>query len=150
MNAPIGMRRRRTQGGNAVVEFAMMAVVLLLFTCGVSDFARLAGLADMARGAAAAGTKYGALSPAHYGDLTGMQNAAVADTGNYPGATAVATQFCACTVGGGHVTCPASCGTGNPETYIQVVVSVPFITIFKYPWIPNPVQISSLDAIRVQ
>src|SRR5579864_8555248 len=77
------------QRGNALIEFSLTAVVLFLLSCGVADFSTLVILNRMADGAAAAGTRYGALTAAHYGDLTGMQNAALADTGNYPDASAV-------------------------------------------------------------
>ena len=143
-------RSKTRQGGNALVEFALMAVVLLMLTCGVSDFGRLPALAILASGAAEAGVQYGALSPAHYGDLPGMQTAALSATGNYTGATATASEFCACSIGGSHVNCPATCTTGSPETYIQVVVTVPFVSILKYPWVPNPISISQLACTRVQ
>ena len=142
--------KRNREGGNALVEFALMATVLLLFTAGVSDFGRLPSLATMASGAAEAGVQYGALSPAHFTDLPGIQNAALSSIGNYAGATATASQFCACSVGGAHISCPATCATGSPETYVQVVVTVPFSMVFNLPWIPNPVTISQLACARVQ
>ena len=141
-----GSKRR----GNALIEFALCSSVLLLIACGITDFARLFTLANLATGAASAGVQYGALSPAHYGDLTGMQNAALADTGNYPGATAIATQFCACSVGGTHVSCPASCSSGTPETYVQVAVTIPYQSVLSYPGIPDPISISQTAVAQVQ
>jgi Flp pilus assembly protein TadG len=142
--------RRARQRGNALIEFSLMAVVLFMFACGVADFGRLPALAILASGAAEAGIQYGALSPAHYGDLPGMHDAAIQATGNYPGATAVASQFCACSVGGSHVDCPATCATGSPETYVQVVVTIPYTSILRYPWVPDPVSIAQLACTRVQ
>jgi Flp pilus assembly protein TadG len=151
MNSRIKVIRTHGRRGNAVIEFSIMAVVLLLLCCGVADFSRLPVLANLAKGAAMAGTQYAALSPAHAGDLTGAQNTALAATGNYPGATAVATQICACSIGGAHVSCPASCGaSGTPETYVQVVVTIPFQTVINYPWVPNPITISQYDVKAVQ
>lgn len=143
-------RRSRSQRGNILVEFALTSTVLLLIVCGITDFARLFNIANMAAGAASAGIGYAGLSPANYGDITGIQNAALADTGNYPGATATATQFCACSVGGTQVSCPATCGNGNPETYVQVTVTVPYAAMFSYGWIPNPVNVTQLACARVQ
>lgn len=143
-------RRRGRQSGNALIEFSLCGTVLFLLAFGVADFGRLPSLATLASGAAEAGVQYGALSPAHYGDLTGMQNAALSATGNYTGATAVASQFCACSVGGSHVDCPATCTTGSPETYVQVVVTVPYKSMLKYPGIPDPVSISQIACTRVQ
>ncbi|SRR5579883_174319 len=146
----VTQNRRQGQRGNALIEFSLLAVVLFMFACGIADFGRLPALAIMAAGAAESGVQYGALSPAHYGDLSGMQTAALQATGNYNGATAVASQFCACSVGGAHVDCPASCDTGSPETYVQVVVTIPYTSILSYPWVPNPVSISQLACTRVQ
>lgn len=143
--------RRARQRGNVLIEFAVTSSVLLIVACGVTGFARIFNVASMAAGAAAAGVQYGALSPAHYGDLTGMQTAALADTGNYPGATATATQFCACSVGGTQSACPATCGTGvTSETYIQVSVTIPYQSIITYPMLPNPVNVTQVACARVQ
>src|SRR5579862_2502710 len=111
-------RRRSTQEGNALIEFVLIATTLFLFSAGIADFSRLITLISVADGGASAGTQYAALSPAHYNDFTGIQNAAVAGTGNYSGATASATQFCSCSVGGTQVSCPATCATGTAETYV--------------------------------
>src|SRR5438552_9563792 len=120
MRMKISQKRQARQRGNALVEFAICSVCLLLITVGVTDFARLFTIADMAASAAAAGTQYGSLSPSHWADYTGMQHAALDDTGNLTGATATPSQTCYCSVGGQAVTCPAetSCTSGSPETYI--------------------------------
>jgi hypothetical protein len=117
---------------------------------GVVGVSRIFNLANMASGAAMAGIQYGALSPSHNGDLTGMQTAALNDTGNFTGATATATQFCACSVGGTQVSCPATCSSGSPETYIQVVVTIPYNSVVSLPQIPNPVNITQTACARVQ
>jgi Tfp pilus assembly protein PilX len=143
--------RRTRQRGNVLIEFALMAVLLLLTTLGVTDFGRLFNTANMAANAAAAGTQYGSLSPAHYTDLTGMQNAALADAQNATGVTATASQVCRCSVGGSPVSCPASCvAPDSPETYIQVVVSVPFTTVARLPWIPQSLSVTGRSVVRVQ
>ena len=123
-----------------------------MITAGVTDFSRFITAADAAAGAAAAGTQYGALSPAH-SNFAGMQNAATIDAANYPGTTAVASQFCACTVGGSRVACPPNCnlaGGETPETYIQVTVTIPFTPLFPYPGMPTGTSITSSSAVRVQ
>jgi Flp pilus assembly protein TadG len=148
---PTNPGRRRRQRGNVLVEFAMTSTVLLIIACGVTGFSRIFNIASMAAGAAAAGVQYGGLSPAHYGNLTGMQNAALADTGNYPGATATASQFCACSLGGTQVSCPATCSSGaTPETYIQVSVTIPYQSVISYPMLPNPVNVTQVACARVQ
>ena len=151
MKMKISQLRQERQKGNALIEFALCSVLLLIITAGVTDFARLFTIADMAVSAAAAGTQYGALSPAHYGDFAGMQDAALEDTGYLDGATATASQTCYCNVGGSAVTCPATgCGGGSPEAYIKVETSVPFTPIFTYPWIPSVLSVSGSSSVRVQ
>jgi Flp pilus assembly protein TadG len=146
----INESKRAGQKGNALIEFAICSVLLMLMTCGIVDFGRVLTDANCAFAAAAAGTTYGALSPAHY-DQTGMQNAAIADTGNAPGVTANATQFCTCSIGGAPATCPADCsGGGSPETYIQVTVTVPFHAVIAYPWVPDPINVTGVSTVRVQ
>jgi Flp pilus assembly protein TadG len=146
----ISQKRQARQRGNALVEFAICSVCLLLITIGVTDFARLFTIADMAASAAAAGTQYGSLSPAHYTDYNGMQEAALQDTGNLTGATAAASQTCYCTVGGQAVTCPADCTAGSPETYVTVQTFVPFTPTFSYPWVPTVLSVSGASSVRVQ
>ena len=150
MKRPVSSRRRRRQRGNALIEFALSATLLLSIAIGITGFSRIFNLANMAAGAAAAGVQYGALSPAHYNDLAGMQTAATNDTGNYPGASAVATQFCTCSVGGTQGSCPASCGGSLGQTYIQVSVTIPYTSVISFPSIPNPVNITQTACARVQ
>jgi Flp pilus assembly protein TadG len=142
--------RRASQRGNAMVEFAICAVVLMMITIGVTDFSRLFSVAEVSASAAAAGAQYGALSPAHWSDFTGIQQAAQNDAGS-ASITATASNTCYCTVGGLPVTCPANCsGGGSPMTYITVNVSTPFSSAFSYPWMPSVTSISSTDTVRVQ
>jgi Flp pilus assembly protein TadG len=150
MKRPISPRRRKRQRGNVLIEFALSSTLLLTIAIGITGFARIFNLANMAAGAASAGIQYGGLSPSNYLDLAGMQNAAVNDTGNYPGATAVATQFCTCTVGGTQGTCPASCGGSLGQTYIQVSVTIPYTSVISFPTIPNPLNITQVSCARVQ
>jgi Flp pilus assembly protein TadG len=155
---PVTRARRNGQRGNSLLEFALMSVVLLLITGGVADFARMFSIANMAAGAAEAGLQYGALSPAHWADQggasteeSGMVTAAKNATGNYPGVTAVASEFWTCSIGGTQYTTQPTCAnSATPQTYIQMSVTIPYTSIFKYPFIPDPVSISQLACARVQ
>jgi Flp pilus assembly protein TadG len=149
------LRKRARQGrdgerGNALIEFALCAVIMLLLTVGVTDFARLFAAADMAASAASAGAQYGALSPAHWSDYTGMQSAALNDAGNASGVTATGSNTCYCYTGTS-VDCPADCsGGGSAMTYITVKVTVPFTPLFPYPWMPSVTSMSTSNSVRVQ
>jgi Flp pilus assembly protein TadG len=149
---PVTRRTRKFgQRGNALVEFSLMSTVLLMMTLGVADFGRIFSLADKAMSAAAAGTLYGALSPAHYTDDAGMRAAAAADLGNVQNATITVTRTCYCSTGGTAVTCPASCtGTDQPQTYIKVGVQIPFQTISHIAQVPGLTTVKGSSTVRVE
>ena len=138
------------QSGNMLLEFALSSTVLFLLMFGVIDFSRMFSSACAVNGAARAGTQYGMLSPAHYNDFPGMQNAALANAGNPDGMMATASQFCSCSIGGARESCPAPCPSGNPETYIEVDVSMPFNTLFNCPGIPPVTNLRASSVMRVQ
>ena len=142
--------RRRRQSGNILLEFSLAAPLLFLFFFGIVNFARLFNSAEVVADAAAAGTQYGALSPAHNGDFTGMQNAALADAPNAPGLTATASQFCTCSIGGPHLPCPASCNNGSSQTYIEVDASLPFTATLTFPGMPTTMTLTHNSIVRVQ
>jgi hypothetical protein len=147
----VSPRRKSGQRGNVLMEFCLSATLLLLLGSGVTDFARLFSYADTAAAAAEAGVQYGALSPAHWGDYVGIQNAALADDAGISGTTATASQYCTCSVGGASIPCPADCsGGGNPEMYLKVAVTVPFSPLFQFPWTPVVSSVTSNAMTRVQ
>jgi Flp pilus assembly protein TadG len=150
MNRTVTRPRRKNQGGNALIEFALCSTVLLMFLCGITGFSRIFNIESMAQGAAEAGVLYAALSPANYNNLAGVQNAALADTGNYPGATATASLFCTCSVGGAQSSCPASCSSGTSMTYVKVSVTIPYSPVIVYPWVPAPINCTQIAIGQVQ
>jgi Flp pilus assembly protein TadG len=143
--------RRAKQRGNALIEFALCSVFMMMVTVGITDFSRLFAVADMSASAASAGCQYGALSPAHWSDFTGIQTAALNDAANATGVTATASNTCYCSLGSTATTCPASCGNGvTPITYVTVSVTAPFTSYFSYPWMPNIPSITTRSTVRVQ
>src|SRR5689334_1907667 len=100
------------QSGNMLIEFALSSSLLFLVMFGVIDFSRVFASACAVQGAARAGTQYGMLSPAHYNDFAGMQNAALDTAGNPTDMSATASQFCTCSIGGAKQSCPATCQSG--------------------------------------
>jgi Flp pilus assembly protein TadG len=143
-------RERLSRSGNTLIEFALSSSLLFLVMFGVIDFSRIFSYGCAVQGAARAGTQYGMLSPAHYNDFLSMQNAALSNAGSPPGMTATASQFCSCSIGGIHQGCPANCPSGTPETYIQMVVSMPYTTMFSYPGIPQRTNLSATSIVRLQ
>jgi len=133
-----------------LIEFALSSSLLFLVMFGVIDYSRIFASACLVQGAARAGTQYGMLSPAHYNDFTGMQNAALSDAGGPAGMTATASQFCTCAIGGTRQSCPATCPSGSPEIYIQMDVSMPYATIASYPGVPAVTNLAASSIVRVQ
>jgi Flp pilus assembly protein TadG len=147
-------RRKRTQGGNTLIEFALMSTVLLLLTVGVSDFARVSGTGLIVANAAEAGLFYGQLSPGHL-DTQGMHDAAMASSNNATGLTATASYFCTCTLGGANTDCATRdtvcTGVGQaPELYVQMDVSMPFTMTFAMPGLPASFTVSQTSILPVQ
>jgi len=142
--------RNTSKSGNMLIEFALSSSLLFLVMFGVIDYSRMFASACLVQGAARAGTQYGMLSPAHYNDFTGMQNAAMSDAGSPAGMTATASQFCTCEIGGARQGCPATCPSGSPETYIQMDVSMPYTTIASYPGVPAVTKLAASSIVRVQ
>ena len=138
------------ESGNFLIEFALSSSLLFLIMFGVVDFSRIFSSACAVRGAARAGTQYGMLSPAHYNDFTGMQNAALDGSDNPSGMTATAFQFCSCSIGGARQGCPGDCSSGTPETYIEVDVTMPYSTMASYPGIPVITNLRASSVVRVQ
>ena len=139
-----------SRSGNTLIEFALSSSLLFLVMFGVIDFSRIFSSGCSVQGAARAGSQYGMLSPAHYNDFAGMQNSALVNAGSPAGMTAEASQFCACAIGGARQDCPATCPSGSPETYIQMVVRMPYTTMFSYPGIPARTNLSATSIVRVQ
>lgn len=150
MRMKIKSNRRKNQRGNALMEFAICSFLIMMLTAGVTEFSRSFSAADMAASAAEAGAQYGALSPAHWSDYAGMQAAALNDANNMTGVTATASNTCYCQLGGIPVTCPASCSSGSPITYVTVQVTVPFTSILSLPYIPTTPTLTSTNSVRVQ
>jgi hypothetical protein len=135
-----------------LLEFGLVSTALLMLTLGVADLGRVFTFGNKAYSAASAGTMYGALSPAHYSDLAGMENAAYSELGNLPGATVSASQACRCVLGGPAIPCPAeaNCTSGIPQTYIEVRVDIPYRSLSGLPWMPGLDRIRGKSVIRVQ
>jgi len=143
-------RLNTPKSGNMLIEFALSSSLLFLVMFGVIDYSRIFASACLVQGAARAGTQYGMLSPAHYNDFTGMQNAALSDAGGPAGMTATASQFCTCAIGGTRQSCPATCPSGSPEIYIQMDVSMLYTTIASYPGVPAVTNLAASSIVRVQ
>jgi Flp pilus assembly protein TadG len=142
------MRRRLTRG-SAIVEFGLVAPLLLLLTAGVLDFAMLirtaASVADAARG----GAEYGSRSTASASDTAGIRSAALNASPGITGMTVTPAKTCKCS-DGATVSCGGSCISGKMLVYIQVTAQTTAPTVFHYAGLPFTGAVSASASMRVQ
>ncbi|MBV8066350.1 MAG: pilus assembly protein [Candidatus Eremiobacteraeota bacterium] len=142
-------RLLRADSGASMVEFAILAPVLILMLIGLIEVGRYTYFAILAGNAARAGVQYGAQSTTYALDNTGMQNAALQDAQNLSQWSATATHFC--TLNGASASCPAAGATPPPGMlyYVQVKINGTFQPMMAYPGIPKNVPIGSTATMRV-
>lgn len=143
-------RFRNRQAGTSFIEAAILVPVMLLLCCGTMDFARIVYAGIEIAGAARAGVQYGALTPGHAGDTSGMIAAAKAEAADLGSSvTATASNFCACS--GTTTTCSSSCSGGTtPDGYVTVTANYTFNTVVNYPGVPQTVVLSRTAKMRAQ
>ena len=143
-------KNRKSDNGNATVEFALLLPLMLLLVLGVVDFARLFYAAITVASAARAGVQYGAQDTIKAKDTAGMQTAASNDAADITGVTATAQSYCECS-DGTRVDClTGTCGGASPPVYVQVTVQKTFTTLVDYPGIPHNTALSRTAIMRVQ
>lgn len=127
-----GIERMRTRTkGTALVEFALVAPLLLLVLAGVLDYGMALRTASSVASAARAGAQYGSMSPGNAADTAGIRNAALNAAPGVSGLNISSARSCQCS-GGGAVDCTASCSTGRMLVYVQVTAQTTVSTIFNY------------------
>jgi len=141
--------RRARRAGNATLEFALVAPLLLLLTAGALDYALLlrsaASLADAAR----VGAQFGSLNTGNSSNLSGMQTAAVNSIPGISGVTATAVQSCQCP-GGTAVSCTGSCTGGKMLIYVKVTTQATIDTVFGYSQLPFTATVKGQASMRAQ
>jgi Flp pilus assembly protein TadG len=129
-------RLLRHKDGSAITETALALPFMILLLVGAVDFGRAFYTAIEVESAAEAGALYG---QQNLTNLAGIQAAAKLDAPDVSGLTAVATYGCECADGtSASSSCAASptCST-NVVNYVQVVASVTYRPILKYPGISS-------------
>jgi Flp pilus assembly protein TadG len=125
---------RGSGSGQALIEVALTASVLVLICLGGTELARVAFAAIEVSNAAKAGVTYGTQSVATAADLPGIQTAATLDAGDMASSlttTAATTGVCssgaACTGAGG--SCKnTDCAT--PGDHIETILTVDTVGTF--------------------
>ena len=136
-----------TERGNAAVELALAAPVLLLMVVGLVDFGRnLYGAASL-ENAARTGVQYAQLYP---GDGAGIVATVRGAGGVAEDATVNWQAYCVCP-DGTPSGCSATCSSeAKPLWLISVTVSQPFRTVIPYTELGLPTTINGNAVIRVR
>lgn len=143
-------RWRAAEGGNALVELALVLPIMATLLTGVADFGLMAYDAMAVTDAARAGAQYGFV---HASDAAGIQAAALGATGLNAGNLTV-TESCQC-FDGATVVCTGPCASadqdnGQSRIYLSVAVSEPFHTLLPWPGVPDPVTLTGSAVLPVQ
>lgn len=131
----------RTARGQALVEFALIAPVLIILMLGVIDYGRVYFAHISVTNAARNGAHYASANcdpTCDAADLTGIQGAAVAETGDLLATSPTNPSVSATT------------GTDSQgRLYADVTVQYTFNTIFPWPGLPNSFNVARLVRARV-
>jgi Flp pilus assembly protein TadG len=138
------MKRRTSssnQAGTAMLEFAIIAPMLILLVIGLIEMGRYLNYAVLVGDASRAGVQYGSQTLETAIDFTGMQTAAKNDGQNTTGMTAIATNSCQCA---DLSPCdpthnPPDCQNAGNHRILWVTVTTTgnFTSMFHYPGLPN-------------
>ena len=142
-------RLKKSERGSAVVEFAILAPVLVFLLIGVIEISRYAYYALLASSAARAGAQYGAQDTRSAADASGMRAYATADLpANSPLAISGARNFCL--LDGTQTACPTTgARQSNWVYYVEVDAGGTISSLLKYPGIPQLIPVSGKAVVRV-
>ncbi|HLY02485.1 MAG TPA: TadE family protein [Candidatus Cybelea sp.] len=130
-----------------MIEFALLAPVLILLVVGVIEVGRFTYFGILAAHAAEAGAKYGAENLYTAQDQTGMKNAVLNDGQNLAWNVA-ATHTCS--QNGSVATCLSGTPGPNMVYYVNVTVTATFHPLLYYPGVPTALPVTAYATMRVQ
>lgn len=140
----VGVAALKSTRGAAVIEFALLAPVLLLMVVGAIDIGTFIYQKMQLQSAARAGAQYAIQSDANISDTDGILNAAqIASELDFTGVTPTTTTFCACSDGiesdpDGTGSCGGTCAGGEfPGLYVRVNLTGQFTPLFPIAGISN-------------
>ena len=151
------MRFLRSTSGTSLVEFAIVAPVLLFLVVGLIEVGRYEYFAILTAHAARAGAQYGAQDLETAYDNADITSAVLQDGGNPAnwtgaGGSITINQLCASS-GSAPGICTTPWGSSPPQNtiyYVQVQVTGTFTSLLNFPGIPNNIPISSSAMQRVE
>jgi Flp pilus assembly protein TadG len=126
-------RLRRNDSGQAILEVALIAPVMILLLIGAIDLGRLSQFDTKLAASARAGAQFGASNLVNAANDAGMVAAALNEAqSNAALPTVVATSYCEC-YGGTATTCTVGmCASSHRLLFVKVTASGKFVPIFHY------------------
>ena len=143
------LRWYRCENGQSLLEFALVAPVIMLLLVGAVEIGRVFYMTILVNNAARAGAQYGAQNLATAADPTGMQNAALADGQNITGLSANASHFCSCADGSSSTCQPSDCSGTHRLVYVKVNTTGVFQPLLHYPGFPSSYTVNGQAVMRV-
>ena len=142
-------QRRERRTGSALVEFALVAPLLLLLLAGVLNYSMALRTATAVANAARVGAQYCSRSPSNAADTAGIRAAAINSAPDVSGMTVTSSNSCQCP-GGTPVDCGGSCAAGKKLMYVQVTARATSSAIFSYSGLPFTGNVAAQASMRAQ
>jgi Flp pilus assembly protein TadG len=155
MNSLVRLRNLcKAKDGAALVEFALVAPVMLLLLLGTIDLGRGYYMGLEMANAAHAGAEYGSQNPSNTAGITAAAKQSAPNLSSLTVATP--TWGCECSDGTSYTancattpTCTANASRGsNVVRRIQVQTSVVYTTLVPWPGIPSQLTLSNTATLR--
>jgi len=143
-------RRRKTQSGSALIEFALAFTLMAMLALGAVSFGIAVQNSIIVVDTANEGALFGANNTYNATYILGMQQIAGLGATGVQNFTATATSFCECTAGGSVVSCSSACGTDQPLYYVQVNTSATTNNVFTYLGLPKTFSLNGAVVMPVQ
>lgn len=127
--------------GGAMIEFAVIAPVLILLAIGVADFGRAFYAGINVASAVRAAAQYGA-QDVHTATQDAQMIQVARDDSGYPDLDVTPSHFCLCPDGSdpGGCVAPYTCaGYGDPRVFVKVKAVKPITFIFRYPGLASTI-----------
>ena len=138
---------RHAEAGQALVEFALLAPVLVLIFLGTVVFGQLCYCVIEASSAARAAAEYGSQSPVTAADNAGMLQAAQQDAPELSNLTVTSsTDICQCSTAPGtnYTSCAStytSACTGRLLVFVQVNTTAQYTPMVSFPGQPSSITV---------
>jgi len=146
-------RTGRRKKGSAMVEFAIVASVLLLLMGGAGDFARVFFNAITVANASSTGAFWGTYNNVRAAQTASQETAAEDDARNVgAGVSATSTMYCECTNGNSTNCLNPNCSSANGpmRVYAKTIVEQTVDTYMTWPGGPDGVVVNRETHYRVQ